>query len=273
MNKKNILITGCSTGIGYKTALYLRQRGIQVLTSARRQEDVEQLRKEGFWSCRLDLDDSNSIQTAFDAVKEQTGEKLYAVFNNAGDGHPGYISDITRESLEEQFKTNVFGTHELMVKALHLMKKNGEGRIINNTSVLGFVSVKGRGAYCASKFALEALSSALRRELKEWNKPIYVSVVQPGPIVSAFRENAVENLKKYVDIKNSDRRELYESKLKPQKRLLGTLKEEAVARKVYHALTASKPRAYYRVTVHTHIAFYIKKWLPNCWQDVILSKF
>lgn len=273
MNKKSVLITGCSSGIGYDTAFYLKEKGWEVLVSARKKEDVELLRKKGFWGCELDLDSSKSIDQAFEQVTQKTKGKLFALFNNAGDGHPGYIEDVTRESLEEQFQTNVFGTHELTVKALKLMKKNGEGRIINNSSVLGFVSVAGRGAYCASKFALEALSTSLRVEIQKSNQSIYISVIQPGPIVSQFRENAVKNLRKYVKVNESFYKKQYERKLNNKDLIKGTLKGEDVACKVYHALTARVPKRYYRVTIHTHIAFYLDKILPRVWLDKIVSRF
>jgi len=172
---KYILITGCSSGIGYDCAHILRKSGYMVIATARKDEDIKRLQSEGFLTLYLDLDDSSSIDSVVKQVKEITDSKLYALFNNAAYGQPGAVEDLSREVLKAQFETNFFGTHELTVKLLPMMIKAGEGRIIQNSSVLGFAAMRYRGAYNASKFALEGLSDTLRLELE--GTGVYVSII------------------------------------------------------------------------------------------------
>ena len=162
---KTILITGCSSGIGYITAIELKKRGYQVIASARKTEDVERLQQQGFSTVQLDLADSTSIHRAVEQVLELTGGKLDALFNNGAFGQPGAVEDLSREVLRFQFETNLFGTHELTNLLIPVMRKQGHGRIIYNSSVLGLVAMTYRGAYNASKFALEGLADTLRLEL------------------------------------------------------------------------------------------------------------
>ena len=196
--QKSILITGCSTGIGYCVAKGLKQRGYRVIATARRKESVEQLVSEGFESLQLDLSSSDSIQLAFKEVIKLTDGNLYALFNNGAFGLPGAVEDLSRENLKVQFETNVFGWLELTNLVIPLMRKQGFGRIIQNSSVLGFVAMPFRGAYNASKYAIEGLSDTLRLELKNTN--IYISLIEPGPIISQFRANAVTALEQHLDI-------------------------------------------------------------------------
>lgn len=167
---KSILITGCATGIGYCVAKGLQQRGYQVIASARKIEDVQRLQAEGLSCIQLDVADSNSIQQAVKQTLELTDGKLYALFNNGAFGQPGAVEDLSRSLLREQFETNVFGWHELTNAVLPVMRAQGEGRIIHNSSVLGFVALPFRGAYNASKFALEGLSDTLRLELHDTDR-------------------------------------------------------------------------------------------------------
>ena len=166
-NAKNVFITGCSTGIGYTTAIELKKRGPRVICSARKPADVLRLKDEGFETLQLDLADSNSIQQAVKQLIELTDGKIDALFNNGAFGQPGAVEDLTRDVLREQFETNVFGTHELTNLIIPVMRKQGHGRIIYNSSVLGFVALSYRGAYNASKFALEGLADTLRLELHD----------------------------------------------------------------------------------------------------------
>ncbi|HLP82176.1 MAG TPA: SDR family NAD(P)-dependent oxidoreductase, partial [Nitrosomonas sp.] len=183
--KKTILITGCSSGIGLCVARGLHARGYRVFATVRRHESVQALLAEGLESFQLNLTDSNSINFAFEEVMRRTGGELYALFNNGAFGLPGAVEDLSRDALRAQFETNVFGWQELTNLVIPVMRRQGYGRIIQNSSVLGFVALPFRGAYNASKYAIEGLSDTLRLELRGSN--IYVSLIEPGPIASQFR--------------------------------------------------------------------------------------
>ena len=191
---KTILITGCSSGIGYCTATELKKRGHNVIATARKADDVTRLTQEGFTALQLDLADSQSIQQAVNRVIELTDGHCDALFNNGAFGQPGAVEDLTRDVLRYQFETNLFGTHELTNLLIPLMRKQGHGRIIYNSSILGLVAMRYRGAYNASKFALEGLADTLRLELYGTN--IHISLIEPGPILSNFRENSYALYKK-----------------------------------------------------------------------------
>lgn len=261
--KKTVLITGCSSGIGYCAAKGLQARGYRVFATARRRDSIEKLLAEGLESFRLDLNDSNSIHFAFEEVMRRTGGELYALFNNGAFGLPGAVEDLNRDALRAQFETNVFGWQELTNLAIPVMRKQGYGRIIQNSSVLGFVALPFRGAYNASKYAIEGLSDTLRLELRGSN--VYVSLIEPGPISSLFRMNAVKALEKYIDIENSVHREKYQGVLarlnKQGPAVPFTLPPEAVLKRVIHALEASKPQARYYVTVPTYLFGFLKRIL------------
>ncbi|MBP6075656.1 MAG: SDR family oxidoreductase [Nitrosomonas sp.] len=272
--KKTILITGCSSGIGYCVAKVLQQRGYRVFATARRRESVEMLLAEGLESFRLNLTDSNSIHFAFEEVMRRTNGELYAVFNNGAYGLPGAVEDLNRDALRAQFETNVFGWQELTNLAIPVMRRQGYGRIIQNSSVLGFVALPFRGAYNASKYAIEGLSDTLRLELRGSN--IYVSLIEPGPIASQFRMNAVKALAKYIDIDSSFHRERYQGVLarlnKPGPAVPFTLPPEAVLERVIHALEAAKPQPRYYVTFPTYLFGFLKRVLSTRVLDVLLAK-
>ena len=272
--KKTILITGCSSGIGYCAAKGLQERGYRVFATARKRSSVEKLLAEGLESFRLDLNDSNSIHFAFEEVMRRTGGELYALFNNGAYGLPGAVEDLNRDALRAQFETNVFGWQELTNLVIPVMRRQGYGRIIQNSSVLGFVALPFRGAYNASKYAIEGLSDTLRLELKGSN--VYVSLIEPGPIASQFRTNAVQALQKYIDIENSFHREKYQGVLsrlnKPGPAVPFTLPPEAVLKRVIHALEAEKPQARYYVTVPTYLFGILKRILSTRALDVLLAK-
>jgi NAD(P)-dependent dehydrogenase (short-subunit alcohol dehydrogenase family) len=272
--KKTVLITGCSSGIGYCTAKGLQARGYRVFATARRRDSIEKLLAEGLESFRLDLNDSNSIHFAFEEVMRRTGGELYALFNNGAFGLPGAVEDLNRDALRTQFETNVFGWQELTNLAIPVMRQQGYGRIIQNSSVLGFVAMPFRGAYNASKYAIEGLSDTLRLELRGSN--VYVSLIEPGPISSLFRMNAVKALEKYIDIENSVHREKYQGVLarlnKQGPAVPFTLPPEAVLKRVIHALEASKPQARYYVTVPTYLFGFLKRILSTRALDVLLAK-
>ncbi|MDV6346130.1 SDR family oxidoreductase [Nitrosomonas sp. Is35] len=272
--KKTILITGCSSGIGYCVAKGLQERGYRVFATARRHASVEKLLAEGLESFRLDLNDSNSIHFAFEETMRRTGGELYALFNNGAYGLPGAVEDLNRDALRAQFETNVFGWQELTNLAIPVMRRQGYGRIIQNSSVLGFVALPFRGAYNASKYAIEGLSDTLRLELKGSN--VFVSLIEPGPIASQFRMNAVQALQKYIDIENSFHREKYQGVLsrlnKPGPAVPFTLPPEAVLKRVIHALEAGKPQARYYVTVPTYLFCILKRILSTRALDFLLAK-
>jgi len=270
--EKTILITGCSSGIGYCVASGLQQRGYRVFATARRAESVKQLNAEGFESLQLDLDNSQSIKQAVDEVLRRTDGRLYAVFNNGAFGLPGAVEDLSRDAIRAQFETNIFGWLELTNLLLPVMRKQGYGRIIKNSSVLGFVAMPFRGAYNSSKFAIEGLSDTLRLELKDTN--IHVSLVEPGPILSRFRANALVALQQHIDIENSVHKERYQQVLerlnKEGPAVPFTLPPEAVLKKVIHALESRKPKARYYVTVPTYLFGYLKRVLPTRTLDRLL---
>jgi NAD(P)-dependent dehydrogenase (short-subunit alcohol dehydrogenase family) len=272
--KKTILITGCSSGIGYCAAKGLQERGYRVFATARKRSSVEKLLAEGLESFRLDLNDSNSIHFAFEEVMRRTGGELYALFNNGAYGLPGAVEDLNRDALRAQFETNVFGWQELTNLVIPVMRHQGYGRIIQNSSVLGFVALPFRGAYNASKYAIEGLSDTLRLELKGSN--VYVSLIEPGPIASQFRTNAVQALQKYIDIENSFHQEKYQGVLsrlnKPGPAVPFTLPPEAVLKRVIHALEAEKPQARYYVTVPTYLFGILKRILSTRTLDFLLAK-
>jgi len=274
MNAPNqtVFITGCSSGIGYATAVLLKSRGFRVICSARKPEDVERLMAEGFECLPLDLADSASVHRAVTELAEITGGKIDGLFNNAAFGQPGAVEDLSREALRNQFETNFFGTHELTNLILPLMRKQGMGRIVYNSSVLGFVAMKFRGAYNASKFALEGLADTLRLELR--GTGIHVVLVEPGPIESRFRANAFSMYKQYIDVNQSPHRQTYLA-MEARLQKIGpaapfTLPANAVAEKVFQAMTAKRPKARYRVTVPTHLFAWLKRLLPTGWLDKIL---
>ncbi len=275
MNRsKTILITGCSSGIGYTTAVELQKRGHNVIATARKPDDVSRLQQEGFTAMQLDLADSNSIQQAVEWAVKLTDGKIDALFNNGAFGQPGAVEDLSRDVLRFQFETNLFGTHELTNLIIPLMRKQGHGRIIYNSSVLGLVAMTYRGAYNASKFALEGLADTLRLELHGTN--IHISLIEPGPILSDFRKNAFVLYKKNIDPTHSHHKEAYkamEARLQKEGAAVPfTLPGQAVSEKVIHALEARQPKMRYYVTFPTYLFAFLKRILPMSWLDALLRK-
>ncbi|MBF0180000.1 MAG: SDR family oxidoreductase [Magnetococcales bacterium] len=271
---KNILLTGCSSGIGRLAAVTLRERGWRVFATVRRERDVAPLREIGFEACRLDLADSDSIREALDWVLDRSGGRLDALFNNGAYGQPGALEDLSREALREQFEVNLFGTHELTRRVIPVMRAAGGGRIIQNSSVLGFVALKYRGAYIASKFALEGWTDTLRLELA--GSGIRVILIEPGPIATRFRANGLAAFQRHIDAQGSIHREAYRQEVAR----LGnetsgtpfTLPPEAVVRRLIHALESPRPRLRYRVTTPTRMFAILKRLLPAAWLDAILVR-
>ncbi len=274
MNKKSILITGCSSGIGLCCAQGLQARGYRVFATARKQADVARLKQQGLESLQLDLDDSDSIRAAVDEVLQRSDGRLDALFNNGAYGQPGAVEDLSREVLRANFETNLFGWHELTRLVIPVMRRQGHGRIVQNSSVLGFAALPYRGAYNATKFALEGLSDTLRLELR--GTGIHVSLIEPGPIESHFRANAFAMYQKHIDKQHSPHRAVYEGMerrlKKPGPAAPFTLPPEAVLKKLIHALESPRPRARYYVTVPTYLFGYLKRILPTTAMDWILSR-
>ena len=273
-SSKTILITGCSSGIGYSAAVALKERGHQVIATARKPDDVQRLTQQGFAALQLDLADSVSIQQAVSQTLELTGGRIDALFNNGAFGQPGAVEDLSRDVLRFQFETNLFGTHELTNRVIPLMRKQGHGRIIYNSSILGLVAMRYRGAYNASKFALEGLADTLRLELYGTN--IHISLIEPGPILSDFRKNSYRLYQQNIDLTHSFHKPAYEAmETRLQKEGAAvpfTLPAQAVVDKVIHALEAKYPKMRYYVTFPTYLFGFLKRILPMSWLDALLRK-
>ena len=269
---KSVLITGCSSGIGLCIAKGLKDKGYRVFASARSRDDVKNLQNLGFESLLLDLSSSESINAAVFKLYEMT-DNIYALINNGAYGQAGALEDISRDALDIQFQSNVFGWHELTNLILPRMRNVNAGRIIYISSVLGFVAMPFRGPYVASKFAIEGLIGTLRLEFSNTN--IKFSSIQPGPIESKFRENAYLAFKKNVDISNSHYQDQYKimiKRLQSGKNVKFTLPPEAVLKNALHALESSNPKNYYRVTFPTKLFALLGNILPSRWMDYILNK-
>ena len=268
---KTVLITGCSSGIGLCLAHGLRSAGYHVFATARKEGDVRKLKKLGFDTFLLDLASSGSIKTAIYEIYKKT-DSLYALINNGAYGQAGALEDISRDVLEKQFQANVFGWHELTNLVLPSMKARNIGRVVYISSVLGFVAMPFRGPYVASKFAIEGLVDTLRLELNQTK--IKLSLVQPGPIESKFRQNALLAFKENVDSSNSDYQREYKTmieRLNSDQNAQFTLAPESVLRCVLHALESKAPKNHYRVTFPTKLFGILCRILPSSWMDNILS--
>jgi len=269
---RSILITGCSSGIGRCAALTLHRRGYRVFATARRPEDVAQLRSDGLTALALDLDSPQSIESALAEVLAQSEGRLYGLFNNGAYGMPGAVEDLTRDALRAQFETNLFGTHDLTRRVVPIMRAQGEGRIVQNSSLLGITAMAYRGAYIASKFALEGLTDTLRLELH--GSGIHVSLIEPGPIESRFRVNAYAAYRRYIDSEASSYRDVYEKMVqrlqKPGPAAPFTLPPEAVVKRLIHALESPRPQTRYYVTVPTYAFGFLRRILSGRAMDAVL---
>lgn len=269
---KTILITGCSSGIGKCAAKTLSEQGWQVFATARKPEDLKMLKDElGVYSLYLDYRDEASIKNVADEVLEQTNGKLYALFNNGAYGQPGAVEDLPTNALREQFETNFFGWHDLTKRLIPAMRANNKGRIIQCSSIFGFVSAHYRGAYNASKYAVEALSDAMRQELRDTN--IKVAIIEPGPIRTEFVPRCLQAYEENIDTENSPHKESYKKRINAMKKG-GTdkfkLEPDIVVDKLIHALTSKNPKIRYYVTIPTYFMAYAKRFLPAKMIDKIL---
>ncbi len=270
---KALLITGCSSGIGHCLALGLHARGYRVIASCRNADDLPALAESGLSVIALDLDQSDSIDRGIAKTLELTGGKLFGLINNGAYGQPGAVEDLTRASLRAQFETNVFGAQELTNRVIPIMRQQNTGRIIQISSVLGFVALKYRGAYNASKYALEGLTDTMRLELT--GSGIELSLIEPGPITSAFRLNSYRNFVKHIDrsrsVHQTEYREL-EKRLQSDRPTRYTLPPEAVLQATVKALENPRPAIRYRVTTPTKILAVLKRALTDRMLDNYLRK-
>jgi NAD(P)-dependent dehydrogenase (short-subunit alcohol dehydrogenase family) len=269
MSARTILVTGCSSGIGLASARALQARGWRVLATARNDADLKRLAdEESLEALPLELADPSSVAALADETLRRTDGKLYALFNNAGMGQVGAVEDLSADLLRRQLEVNVVGAHELTRRLVPAMRANGQGRIVQCSSVLGLVAGPYRGAYCASKFAIEALSDALRLELR--GTGIAVSIIEPGPIRSRFLEVALANFRNTVDIDASPHRDSYIARLAAMEaggKTTFKLEPEAVAAKLVHAVESEHPKARYFVTTPTYLAAFAKRVLPTALLD------
>ncbi len=274
MSGRTILITGCSSGIGLASARVMKARGWSVIATARRDDDLAMLRADlGVDAVHVEMSDAGSVAQCAERALAMAGGRIDALFNNAAYGQVGAVEDLTVEALRRQFEVNLFGQHELTRRLIPAMRRQGHGRIVQCSSVLGLVAAPFRGAYCASKFAMEALSDSMRIELK--GSGVHVSLIEPGPIRTRFVEHALANFVETIDIPASPHRALYEARLERMKQGGNDafkLEPEAVAMKLVHAVESARPRKRYYVTKPTYFAAALKRVAPQGTIDWFVQK-
>ncbi len=271
---KTILITGCSSGLGLDAARGLKARGWRVFATCRQQADCDRLIAEGFDSFVLDYTDEASIEAALAETLSRTGGTLDALYNNGAYACPGAVEDLPRGALREIFETNLFGYHDLTRRVIPVMRAQGHGRIVNCSSVLGLVGLKWRGAYVATKFAMEGLTDVMRIEMR--GTGIHISLIEPGPITSRIRENAIPHFERWIDWENSARAAEYA----PLRQRLYTssgpdrfeLPASACTKRLIHALESPRPKARYYVTTPTYLMAVLRRILPTRMLDWVLAK-
>jgi len=273
--KKTILITGAAKGIGLCCALGLKARGYEVFATARAEPDLAHLTAQGLQAIKLELNDSHSIQQAVNTVLTMTGGKLDILFNNAGYGQPGAVEDLTRDAIRQQFETNVFGAIELTNLVIPVMRRQGHGRIVFTSSVLGLVSLPYRGAYNASKYALEGFGDSLRLELAGSN--IAVSLIEPGAIQSNFRAAALKFYHEKINPEQSHFRDTYTKLEKYYAKNEEMLPDHSrspilVLNKLIKAIESKHPKPRYYVTSSTYALATLRRLLPYRWMDWVLLK-
>jgi len=273
---QTILITGCSSGIGLIAARTLKARGWRVFAAARKTSDIEKLQAKGFECVQLDLNDSDSIRTSVDSIIDKTDGRLDALFNNAGFLQAGAVEDLTREMDRQQFETNVFGQMELIRAVLPIMRKQKHGRIIQNGSILGIITLPYCGSYNASKFAIEGYCNTLRQELR--GSRISISILNPGPITSKLRHNAYEGFEETVkQTQGGVHEKIYEqletSYFRAEKQDdFFTMTPEAVCKPLIHALESKHPKSHYYVGIAAKGMAFLKRILPDTLMDWVLAR-
>ncbi|WP_333832438.1 SDR family NAD(P)-dependent oxidoreductase [Rubrimonas sp.] len=273
--RRAILITGCSSGIGLDAARTLAARGWRVFATCRKQEDCDRLSAEGLESFRLDYEDEGSATAAAAEALARNGGRLDALFNNGAYAIPGFIEDLPTDALRAIFEANFFGWHALTRAVLPAMRTQGHGRIVQCSSVLGFSAVRWRGAYVATKFALEGYSDALRLELR--GLPIHVSLIEPGPIATRFNPNALAQFERWIDPDASARRgELAQIAARYRRGEAAPNRFElppaAVTRKLIHAVESPRPKARYYVTTPTYVVAALKRLAPRAALDWLMAR-
>ncbi len=272
---KSILITGCSSGIGYDCAKTLHAKGWRVFASCRKAEDCDRLQGEGLESPQIDLADPDSVAGAVDRITAKTGGTLDALFNNGAFAVPGAVEDVPTDALRAIFETNLFSYHELTRQVIPVMRAQGHGRILNCSSVLGLVAMRYRGAYNATKFAMEGLTDTLRLEMR--GTGIHVCLIEPGPITTQIRENARPHFERWIDWENSPRAAEYKGLrhrlYAPYSKDTFELPPKAVTDSVLHALTHPNPKPRYAITKATHLMAGLRRVLPTRLLDRVASKF
>ena len=272
--RPTIIVTGASSGIGAHAARALKADGWRVFASVRRAEHRASLEADGIESFLMDYTDTASIHALADAVLERTGGRLDALYNNGAYGQPGAVEDLTTDVLRLQFETNFFGWHELTRRIIPVMRAQGKGRIVNCSSILGLVPYKWRGAYNASKYALEGLTITMRMELD--GSGIHVSLIEPGPIRSSFMANALKAAEANIDLENTAHQVEYQRQLKRLRGELagakGKLGPEAVYAALRHALTSPAPKPHYVLTKPARRGVLLKRLLPSGLFYKILGK-
>jgi NAD(P)-dependent dehydrogenase (short-subunit alcohol dehydrogenase family) len=269
---RSILLTGCSSGIGNHAAHAFAARGWDVFAACRRPEDCARLRRDGLASPIVDYERPKTIVSALEEVLSATGGRLDALVNNGAYAIPGLVEDVPTDALRAIFETNLFGWHELTRAVLPVMRRQGTGRVIQVSSVLGFAAAPWRGAYVATKFALEGLTDTLRLEMR--GTGIHVSLIQPGPITTRFRANSRTQFERWIDWRRAARREDYDSqmpRLYKDDVARFELPPDAVTRVMIHAAEAPRPRIRYRVTLPTRVGAAMVRLLPAAAMDRILS--
>ncbi|MGI9383046.1 MAG: SDR family oxidoreductase [Methyloligellaceae bacterium] len=272
MTERSVLITGCSSGIGECCARGMKARGWRVFATARKPDDIARIEREGLEAVHLDYTEPQSIAACAEAVLGATDGRLGALFNNGAYGQPGAVEDLRPDVLRAQFEANFFGWHDLTWRLIPAMRSNGGGRIVQNSSVLGLVSMKYRGAYNASKFAIEGLSDALRQELA--GSGIFVSIIEPGPIQSRFVERALAAYKANIDLEASPHAEIYRRRIASMEaggKQTFKLGPEAVLGKLVHALESRRPKPRYFVTTPTYLMAFARRVLTTRQLDAVTS--
>ena len=274
MTQKTILITGSSSGIGYDAAHGFRALGFRVFASCRVQADCDRLIAQGFDSPLIDYADSDSIKSGLAEVLAATSGTLDVLYNNGAFACPGAVEDLPRGALRAIFEVNVFGYQELTNRVIPVMRAQGHGRIIQCSSVLGLVGLKWRGAYVATKFALEGLTDVLRIEMAD--TPIKVILIEPGPVTSDIRKNAIPHFERWINWKESARAAEYETL---RERLYADsgpdtfeLTASAVTKKLIHAATAKHPRARYYITTPTYLMGLLRRILSTRLLDAVITR-
>lgn len=274
--QKSILITGCSTGIGYACAAGLKARGWRVFAACRSADDCARLRDEGFDSPLIDYDRPETLRTGLADVLKATGGRLDVLFNNGAYAIPGAVEDVSADAMRAIFQTNFFGWHELTNAVLPVMRAQGHGRVVQCSSVLGFVGMPWRGAYNATKFALEGVTDTLRIEMRDTG--VHIILIEPGPIRSQFRVNSARQFERWIDWRSSARSAQYEKKL--IKRLYDStetagrfeLSPDAILKKLVHAIESPRPHPRYFVTTPTYLMNLLRRILPTRMLDLVLAR-